>query len=172
MAHCPPRFRAGKVLIENGNPLLGNGTAGSACVSSRLLPLQILKGAEVPKVPECPNSLANLLQILWRMKFDQSVLPKDTIGKWSAARGFEPPTPWSRNVNRCAISLIPIVWCCGVVHRFSGYLASLDPRLDPTFNPTESTVHSSICVLKIVLCSQRPRRRARPSLLSGTVSDQ
>jgi hypothetical protein len=38
-------------------------------------------------------------------------------------RGFEPPTPWSRNNNGSAISLIRLAWLCVRDHgftRFSG----------------------------------------------------
>ena len=58
------------------------------------------------------------------------------------ARGFEPPTPWSRNASRCSNVLILLVRCCVVVHRFSWYSGRLDPRLDPTFVP----LHSVICL--------------------------
>jgi hypothetical protein len=55
-------------------------------------------------------------------------------GRMVGARGFEPPTPWSRNGSGCSNLLILLVRCCVVVHRFSWYLGRLDPRLDPTFD--------------------------------------
>src|SRR4051794_8862955 len=47
-------------------------------------------------------------------------------------RGFEPPTPWSRNRNRIAISLVRLGWCCVVVCLIAGCLGSIGPNLDPS----------------------------------------
>ena len=56
------------------------------------------------------------------------------------ARGFEPPTPWSRNRSGCYNVLILLVRCCVVVHRFSWYLGRLDPSLDPSFKIAAPTL--------------------------------
>jgi hypothetical protein len=46
------------------------------------------------------------------------------------ARGFEPPTPWSRKRNRFTTSLIRMGGYCVVQVRFAGYLGAFGPKLD------------------------------------------
>jgi len=47
----------------------------------------------------------------------------DGLIKDGRARGFEPPTPWSRSNHRNAISLIRLAWLCVTDHGFTGFSA-------------------------------------------------
>jgi len=51
-------------------------------------------------------------------------------------RGFEPPTPWSRNRSRIAISLVRLGWYCVVVSLIAGCSAAIGPKLDPSLGVT------------------------------------
>jgi hypothetical protein len=48
-------------------------------------------------------------------------------------RGFEPPTPWSRNSSTNAISLSRLGRLYVVQYRFTGFSAAIGPKLDPSF---------------------------------------
>src|SRR5436309_15518029 len=49
-------------------------------------------------------------------------------------RGFEPPTPWSRNGNRNTILLIRLAWFCVLYHGFARFSAAIGLKLDSSFS--------------------------------------
>ena len=74
-------------------------------------------------------------------------------------RGFEPPTPWSRNSNRCAKLLIRLGRWCVYLGPNAWFSAAIGPKLDPSF----VGLYGDHSVLKLGMAgNHRSRTLGRP----------
>jgi len=62
------------------------------------------------------------------------------------ARGFEPPTPWSRINLTLVILLVRLAWFWLMIRDFEAYSGGFGPKSDPNVNSLVQTKESGITV--------------------------
>ena len=83
-------------------------------------------------------------------------------------RGFEPPTPWSRNGHRNTILLIRLAWFCVLGHGFTRFSAVIGPKLDSSFFAVQPSIWLSMSVMGIL--RQHTTWAVRPCFAAATIA--